>query len=100
MEDLNFEEALKRLEGLVAKLEAGDLSLEQALEVFEEGVRLSRHCSRRLNEAQKRINILLRNQEGQLEERPFELGNISGEKGEPFDRAGAQGIHGRDEEAY
>jgi len=86
MEELSFEEALKRLEELVAKLEAGDLSLEQALEAFEEGVRLSRLCSQRLNEAQKRVSILLRNQEGALEERPFDLGDVLGNKEDPFDR--------------
>ncbi|MBI5166874.1 MAG: exodeoxyribonuclease VII small subunit [candidate division NC10 bacterium] len=84
MEELSFEEALKRLEELVAKLEAGDLSLEQALEAFEEGVRLSRLCSQRLNEAQKRVSILLRNQEGGLEERPFDLGDVLGNKEDPL----------------
>lgn len=70
--NLKFEEALARLEGIVARLEGGDLPLEEALGIFEEGVRLTRHCSRRLTEAERKVSILLKNSQGQLEERPFE----------------------------
>lgn len=69
---LKFEEALARLEGIVARLEGGDLPLEEALGIFEEGVRLTRHCSRRLTEAERKVSILLKNAQGQLEEKPFE----------------------------
>lgn len=71
MEELKFEEALRRLEAIVERLEAGDLPLEEALVAFEEGVRMVKLCSKRLNEAEKRVNILVRNAEGELEERPF-----------------------------
>ncbi len=72
---LKFEEALARLEGIVARLEGGDLPLEEALGIFEEGVRLTRHCSRRLTEAERKVSILMKNAQGQIEERPFEPGN-------------------------
>jgi len=70
--NLKFEEALARLEGIVARLEGGDLPLEEALGIFEEGVRLTRHCSKRLNEAERKVSILMKNAQGQLEEKPFE----------------------------
>lgn len=75
MEEVPFEEALKQLETIVARLERGDLPLEEALSVFEEGVRLTKLCSARLSEAERRVNILTRSVEsvsGELEERPFE----------------------------
>ena len=75
MDDIRFEEALKQLEGIVSRLEIGDLPLEEALSLFEEGVRLTKLCSQRLSEAERRVNILVRSAEpvsGGLEERPFE----------------------------
>jgi len=72
VEEISFEEALKGLEAIVARLETGSLRLEEALEVFEEGVRLARICSKRLEEGEKRISILLRSENGELVERPFE----------------------------
>jgi exodeoxyribonuclease VII small subunit len=75
MEEVRFEEALKQLEAIVARLEHGDLPLEEALGVFEEGVRLTKLCSQRLNDAERRVNILVQSAElgpGVLEERPFE----------------------------
>jgi exodeoxyribonuclease VII small subunit len=76
MEEVPFEEALKQLETIVSRLERGDLPLEEALSVFEEGVRLTKLCSARLSEAERRVNILTRSVEsvsGELEERPFEV---------------------------
>jgi exodeoxyribonuclease VII small subunit len=72
--DLTFEEALARLEEIVVRLESGDLPLEESLNVFEEGVRLTRHCSKRLSEAERKVTILLKNAQGDLEERPFAPG--------------------------
>jgi len=80
MEELGFEEALKRLEAIVTKLEEGNLLLEEALQAFEEGVRLARICSKRLEEGEKKISVLLRSEEGELVERPFE--EMGEEKGE------------------
>lgn len=73
MEDVGFEEALNRLEAIVTKLEAGNLPLEEALSVFEEGVRLARICSKRLEEGEKKISMLQRLEGGELVERPFDL---------------------------
>lgn len=56
---VSFESALEALEGVVARLESGDLPLEQALEAFEEGVALSRRCAATLAAAERRIEILM-----------------------------------------
>jgi exodeoxyribonuclease VII small subunit len=60
----NFEGSLAALEKVVRELERGDLPLEKSLELFEQGVRLSRECQERLNQAERRIEILLRDEEG------------------------------------
>lgn len=65
----SFEHALKGLEEIVQRLESGDLALEESLKLFEEGVRLTRVCSGRLEEAEKRIEILTRDGQGNLEVR-------------------------------
>jgi exodeoxyribonuclease VII small subunit len=57
---LKFESSLTRLEDLVGKLEQGDLSLEESLKVFEEGVRLSKNCTKILNDAEKKVEMLMR----------------------------------------
>ena len=59
-----FEGQLATLERIVRELERGDLPLERSLELFEQGVRLSRECQERLNEAERRIEVLLRNGDG------------------------------------
>ena len=56
----SFESSLAALEEIVRELERGDLPLEQSLELFEHGVRLSRECHERLNEAERRVEVLLR----------------------------------------
>ncbi len=65
-----FEESLERLEEIVKKMEAGEMTLEESLKAFEEGVRLSRLCAKKLDEADRRVEILLR-QEGELVAKPF-----------------------------
>ncbi len=72
MAEEKFEEALSRLEGIVSKLEGGDLDLEESLKLFEEGIRLSHSCSEKLDEAERKVEILLRNKEGVLKPHPFE----------------------------
>ncbi len=59
-----FESSLGELEKIVRKLEDGDLSLEESLKLFEDGVRLSRECQERLNAAERRIEILLKDESG------------------------------------
>jgi exodeoxyribonuclease VII small subunit len=67
----SFEEALKQLEKIVQELESGDLPLEKAMQKFEEGMQLSKYCSDKLDETEKKIQVLLKDQEGQLVEQPF-----------------------------
>lgn len=62
-----FEEALRDLEGLVEKLETGDLSLDEALGAFEEGVGLVRHLGEKLTEVEKRIEVLTRDPSGMFQ---------------------------------
>ena len=68
---LKFEECLARLEQIVAALESGNLPLEESLKVFEEGVALARHCGRYLEDAERRIEILAKDDGGSLTTRPF-----------------------------
>ena len=71
--DRPFEDAIHRLEGLVEELEAGEVPLERSLELFEEGVGLSRECLQRLDAAERRIEILMRDEEsGEDRAVPFE----------------------------
>jgi len=72
MAEKNFEKALSRLEGIVSKLEGGDLDLEESLKLFEEGIRLSHFCSQKLDEAERKVEVLLRDKEGVLKSRPFD----------------------------
>ncbi len=69
---MKFAETLKRLEGIVERLEAGELSLEESLEQFEEGIKLARTLTKKLAEAEKKVQILLKNEEGEITPQPFE----------------------------
>lgn len=66
-----FEDALKKLEDIVKKMEAGDLPLEEALKSFEEGIRLIHFCQSKLNEAERRVELLLGN-ENSLQTKKFD----------------------------
>ncbi|NIQ40005.1 MAG: exodeoxyribonuclease VII small subunit [Proteobacteria bacterium] len=72
MAEKKFEEALSRLEGIVSKLEGGDLDLEQSLRLFEEGIRLSHFCNKKLDEAERKVEVLIKNSESVLKRHPFE----------------------------
>lgn len=72
MTEMKFEEGLKRLEAIVEKLEGGNLPLEESLECFEEGVKLVRALATRLAEAERKVEILLKEEEDILKPRPFE----------------------------
>jgi exodeoxyribonuclease VII small subunit len=65
-----FEEALEKLEEIVRRMEAGEMTLEESLKAFEEGIKLSRLCAKKLDEADRRVELLLR-EEGELAARPF-----------------------------
>lgn len=64
MAEEKFEKALAKLEDIVRRMEQGDLALEESLKAFEEGIRLSRLCAKRLDEAERRIQVLLKTEEG------------------------------------
>lgn len=66
-----FEECLQRLEQIVEQLERGEISLESSLKLFEEGVTLSNACRKELEEAEGKVEILLK-QNGKLQAEPFE----------------------------
>ncbi len=68
----DFESASAELEAIVKKMEEGDLSLEQALELYERGIQLSRFCHTRLEEAERRLEIL--NERGEIREAPTAMG--------------------------
>ncbi|MBI5417808.1 exodeoxyribonuclease VII small subunit [Candidatus Poribacteria bacterium] len=69
--NFQFEDGLKRLEEIVEKLESGNLSLDDSLKYFEEGVVLSRVCTQKLNEVERKIEILTKNENGNLSVKPF-----------------------------
>lgn len=75
MAEKSFEESLAKLEAIVEKLEGEELSLEASLKAFEEGVRLTRFCNKKLREAEKKIEILLKDTEGNERVAPFETGS-------------------------
>jgi exodeoxyribonuclease VII small subunit len=67
-----FESSLEELERIVHELEQGELTLEKSLELFEQGVKLSRECQERLNQAERRIEMLTRDNHGRATVTPFE----------------------------
>jgi exodeoxyribonuclease VII small subunit len=67
-----FETSLKKLEDIVKRLEGGSLSLEESLKAFEEGVKHSAFCSGKLDEAERRVEILLKQKDGSLKRELFE----------------------------
>lgn len=78
----DFEEALAELEGLVERLERGDLPLDEALKVFERGVALTRHCQSSLQAAQQKVEILLR-KGAETQAEPFEEPAAAPDAGNP-----------------
>ncbi len=66
-----FEQSLKQLEEIVDELENGDLPIEKALKIFEEGIKLSNFCSEKLNETENKIEILLKDHAGNVSKKPF-----------------------------
>ena len=68
-----FESAMKQLESIVHELESGDLTLDQTLKKFQEGVKLSEFCSKKLDETEKKVSILLKDEEGDVRAEPFSM---------------------------
>ena len=71
-QEKTFEASLEALEQIVRELERGDLSLEKSLELFEQGIRLSRECQERLGQAERRIELLMRDNQGRPVVVPFD----------------------------
>jgi len=73
-----FEDALTKLEKIVSKLEDEAIPLEESLKLFEEGIKLFRFCHQKLNEAEKKVEILLKGKDGSIKTQPFEPSMNSG----------------------
>jgi exodeoxyribonuclease VII small subunit len=73
MTSLNFEKALADLEGIVEKLEKGGLSLNDSLALFEKGVKLAKFLREELGKAEKKVEILLKDEKGAVRAEPFDL---------------------------
>ena len=69
---MKFEEGIKRLEEIVEKLEKGDLLLEDSLKLFEEGIKLTRLLNQKLNETEKKVEMLIKDENGNIKEVPFD----------------------------
>ena len=78
---MDFETALQRLEEIVKTLEGSELPLASALELFEEGVTLSRFCHSKLDEAERKVEILVKKADGGMEAEPFEVIEEKGDEG-------------------
>ena len=73
MAEKKFEGAMKRLEDIVQSLEGDDLTLEDSLGIFEEGMKLVSFCSTKLEEAEEKVTMLVKAKEGEYHQRPFEM---------------------------
>ena len=74
-----FEDALSKLEKIVSRLEEEHIALEESLKLFEEGIRLSRFCNQKLDEAEKKVEILLKDKNGVIRPHSFD-GSINSGK--------------------
>ncbi len=79
MAEMKFEEALKKLEKIVEALEEGDIPLDDALEKYEEGVRLSKLCAKKLEVAKKKVEILLKSEDGSAALKDFDEKSVEDE---------------------
>ena len=80
MSEVKFEKAMTRLESIVEELERGDLNIDKSLEIFEEGIKMSRVCSKKLNEAEAKIEKLTKGKKGDLVTELFPLDNNDDKK--------------------
>lgn len=71
--NISFEENMKELEDIVKKLEGSDISLEEMLSLFEEGVKRTKECSAQLQNAEQKISVLMKNSTGEISEKPFDV---------------------------
>lgn len=73
--EIKFEKAMKRLEQIVEELEKGELDIDKSLEIFEEGIKMSRVCAKKLSEAEQKIEKLTRTKSGDLVAELFPIEN-------------------------
>ncbi len=71
MAALRFEQAMARLETIVTELERGDLPLDESLKIFEEGIKLSKSCLKMLDEAERKVEILIQDKDGKKQLRAY-----------------------------
>ncbi|MDL1972534.1 MAG: exodeoxyribonuclease VII small subunit [Deltaproteobacteria bacterium] len=69
---MKFEDAISRIEEIIKKLETGEIPLEESLKLFEEGMNLINFCQKKLNEVEQKVEILVKNEGGEVETRPFD----------------------------
>ena len=69
---MSFENGLKELEDIVKKLETGNVSLDEMLGLFEQGIALTKECNLQLENAEQKISVLMKNSMGEIEEKPFD----------------------------
>lgn len=86
MAEIKFEDALKKLEGIVGELEKGSLSLDTSLAKYEEGIKLSRICAKKLEMAKRKVELLVKSDSGKFEVAPFD----EKKTGEPAKKAKAK----------
>lgn len=72
MAENTFEKNLKELEEIVRALESGDVTLDEMLSLFEKGISLTKSCTKQLDKAEQKINILIKNENGEITEEEFE----------------------------
>jgi exodeoxyribonuclease VII small subunit len=83
MTGMSFEKALVELEGIVKKLEKGGLSLNESLALFEKGVKLAKYLREELGKAEKKVEILLKDEKGEVRKEPFDLDREVGYSSSP-----------------
>lgn len=75
MSDITFEEAMLKLESEVKRLESGSMGLDESIAAYEEAVKLIRVCNQKLDNAERRVRILVESSDGSITDAPFDLGN-------------------------
>ena len=74
-----FEQAMTRLETIVSELERGDLPLDESLKIFEEGIKLSKSCLKMLDEAERKVEILIQDKDGKRQLRAYNFDDVDAE---------------------
>jgi exodeoxyribonuclease VII small subunit len=85
---VTFENALKKLEEIASKLEDGSLGLDESINEFEKGIRLARFCHSKLEEAERKIEILQKGEDGEIKKKPIKVKDSTGEIEEDEDLQG------------